>query len=133
MWLDYPDYKDRYPDSDLSESVYSALSDEAQLRIRAATSWRCDSAETPEELAALADAQAQLVLRLSAAGAVGSRITASGLTSVSNHGYSESYSAAQAAAQLDTECNSVILAALAGPATRWMIYRGGVYHPPRRR
>ena len=47
---------------------------------------------------------------------------------------SESYAAAQSTqAAIQQQQDQLILRVLSAPATRWMIYAGAVYHPPRRR
>lgn len=57
-----------------------------------------------------------------------------GVTSVNNHGYSESYaSGMDLQAYLGQRQQQIVAQTLSAPATRWMIYAGGVYHPPRRR
>ena len=57
----------------------------------------------------------------------------SGVTGVNNHGYTESYAnASQTRAAVEQQQKRIIHSALAGPGTRWMLYAGGVYHPPGR-
>ena len=56
------------------------------------------------------------------------------MTSVSNHGYTESYaSGMDTQAYLGKRQSQIVNEVLSAPATRWMLYQGGVYHPPRRR
>ena len=53
---------------------------------------------------------------------------------MNNHGYSESYaSGMDLQAYLGQRQQQIVAQTLSAPATRWMIYAGGVYHPPRRR
>ena len=55
------------------------------------------------------------------------------MTSVSNDGYAESYAApAERRREAALRARATIRQALGGPATSWMLYAGGVYHPPAR-
>ena len=57
-----------------------------------------------------------------------------GVTSVSNHGYTESYaSGMDMQSYLGARQQQIVEQTLSAPVTRWMLYQGGVYHPPRRR
>ena len=88
-----------------------------------------DQAKEPEQLALLAQCQARLV-------ALSEEVSASwdGVTSVSNHGYTESYaSGMDMQAYLGKRQSQIVHEVLSAPSTRWMLYQGGVYHPPRRR
>lgn len=134
-WLTYTDYQERCPDTTLPEAEFRQLAAKAALEIEGATHWRAVLAALPEEISQLAECQAQLVtLMCSLGGDSAAQASLSGVTSVNNHGYSESYAAAQSTqAAIQQQQDQLILRVLSAPATRWMIYAGAVYHPPRRR
>ena len=114
-WLTYPEYLARHPGSALTEAEF--------------TRWCASLAKAPEQLALLAQCQSRLV-------ALSEEVSASwdGVTSVSNHGYTESYaSGMDMQAYLGKRQSQIVHEVLSAPSTRWMLYQGGVYHPPRRR
>lgn len=131
-WASYTDYVTAYPDSKLSDSSYASLAERARSEILHATAWRAEAAESGTELAILRDCQMALINEvLSPAANVG---TSGMVTSASNDGYSESYlSGAEQDKLLHQRQRSLISRYLSAPATGWMLYAGGVYHPPARR
>ena len=134
-WLNYEDFKARYPSTTLTEADFPALAGEAEMAINDQTFWRAQVATDEDSLAALATCEAQLIqlaLTTDADSAVQSSLT--GVTSVSNHGYTEAYAAAdQTLSTIERERRQIINTVLSGPSTRWMLYKGGVYHPRGRR
>ena len=57
-----------------------------------------------------------------------------GVTSVTNHGYTESYaSGLDKQVYLGRQQQRIVTEVLSAPVTRWMLYQGGAYRPPRRR
>ena len=53
---------------------------------------------------------------------------------MNNHGYSESYaSGMDLQAYLGQRQQNIVDQVLSTPATRWMLYQGASYRPPRRR
>lgn len=133
-WLSFESFQARHPDSGLSCAEFAALAGKAELAINEATFWRAATASDPVSLAALGECVAQLIelaMTTSADSAIGASL--SGVTSVNNHGYTESYAnASQTLAAVEQQQKRIIRSALAGPGTRWMLYAGGVYHPPGR-
>ena len=128
-WLTYSQFKEQHPGSRLTEAEFQSQATDAAFFIESATRWYASLAEEPEQLRLLAQCQARLV-------ALSEELDASwdGITSVSNHGYTESYaSGADMQAYLGRRQNQIVDEVLSAPATRWMLYQGGVYHPPRRR
>ena len=127
-WLTYEAYQARYPDGTLDETPFLAAATDAWFCIQEATHWRASLAKDPEAQRMLAECQAQL---LHLAETEGGRWD--GVTSVNNHGYSESYaSGADREAYLAQQRAQIISRVLSSPATRWMLNAGGVYRPPRR-
>lgn len=128
-WLTYSRFKELYPDSSLTEVQFTPRSVDTALFIENATRWCASLAKEPDQLELLAQCQARLV-------ALSEEVSASwdGVTSVSNHGYTESYaSGMDMQAYLGARQQQIVNQVLSAPATRWMLYQGGVYHPPRRR
>ena len=83
-WLTYSDFKEKYPDSSLTEPQFTPMAIDAALFIENATRWCASIAAEPEQTELLALCQARLV-------ALSEEVSASwdGVTSVSNHGYTE--------------------------------------------
>lgn len=128
-WLTYPQFKERYPGSTLTETLFTPLALDAALYIESATKWRAETAAEAEQLDLLADCQARLIQLTAETGA-----SWDGVTSVNNHGYTESYASGQdIQSYLDQQQSRIVTQVLSAPATRWMLNAGGVYHPPRRR
>lgn len=128
-WLTYAQFKEQYPGSGLTEEQFTSRAVDAAFFIDNTTRWCASLAEGPEQLNLLAQCQARLV-------ALSEEVNASwdGITSVSNHGYTESYaSGMDLQSYLGKRQSQVVNEVLSAPATRWMLYRGGAYHPPRRR
>lgn len=128
-WLTYSDFKEKYPDSSLTEEIFTRMAVEAAFFIENATHWCASIAEEPEQLKLLSLCQARLV-------ALCEEVSANwdGVTSVNNHGYTESYaSGTDLQAYLGARQRQIVEQTLSAPATRWLLYPGGVYHPPRRR
>lgn len=128
-WLTYSQFKEQYPGSSLTEAQFTPLAIDSAFFIENATRWCASIAAEPEQLELLAQCQARLV-------ALSEEVNASwdGVTSVNNHGYTESYaSGMDLQAYLGTRQQQIVTQTLSAPATRWMLYQGGVYHPPRRR
>ena len=130
-WLSFESFQARHPDSGLSCAEFAALAGKAELAINEATFWRAATAADPVSLAALGECVAQLI-ELAMTTAIGASL--SGVTSVNDPGSTESYAnASQTLAAVEQQQKRIIRSALAGPGTRWMLYAGGVYHPPGRR
>lgn len=128
-WLTYEEYARRYPEDALSEASFPPLAGDAALFILGATRWTAVLADTEEQIDALRECQARLV---HLAGSLGTDW--GGVTSVNNHGYTESYaSGMDKQAYLGTQQLRIVEQTLSAPATRWMLYRGASYRPPRRR
>lgn len=128
-WLTYPEYLAQHPGSALTETEFTPRAVDAAFFIESATRWRASLAKEPEQLALLAQCQSRLV-------ALSEEVSASwdGVTSVSNHGYTESYaSGMDMQAYLGKRQSPIVNEVLSAPSTRRMLYQGGVYHPPRRR
>ena len=128
-WLTYAQFKKQYPDSRLTGEKFTSAAVEAVFFIESVTHWCASIAEEPAQLKLLAQCQARLV-------ALCEEVNASwdGVTSVNNHGYTESYaSGMDLQAYLGARQRQIVEQTLSAPATRWMLYPGGVYHPPRRR
>lgn len=128
-WLTFSDFNAIYPDSGLTEPQFTQLAADAVFSIMEATHWRANTAADEDSLAQLQACQARLVQL-----AEGMDTGWDGVTSVSNHGYTESYaSGTDQQNYLQQRQRQIIEQTLSAPATRWMLYQGGVYHPPRRR
>lgn len=128
-WLSYPEYQTIYPDTTLTEAEFSELAVDAALFIETATHWRAALAEEAEQQELLAQCQSRLVHTAAECGA-----SWDGVTSVNNHGYTESYAGGSELQEyLRKRQRYIVETVLSAPATRWMLYAGGVYHPPRRR
>lgn len=128
-WLTYPDFTALYPDSALTETQFTQLASEAWFSIMEATHWRASLAVAEGTVAQLQSCQARLVHL-----AEGLDTDWDGVNSVSNHGYTESYaSGTDRQSYLQKRQRQIIAQVLSTPTTRWMLYEGGVYHPPRRR
>lgn len=128
-WLTYSQFKEQYPGSGLTEDQFRPLALDAALFINSATRWCASLAAEPEQREILLQCQARLV-------ALSEEVNASwdGITSVSNHGYTESYaSGMDMQAYLGAQQQRIVDQTLSAPATRWMLYQGGAYRPPRRR
>ena len=128
-WLTYSQFKEQHPGSSLTEAQFTPLAVDAAFFIENATRWCASLAEEPEQRELLAQCQARLVALSEEVGA-----SWDGVTSVNNHGYTESYaSGMDKQAYLGKQQSQIVNEVLSAPATRWMLYQGGVYHPPRRR
>ena len=128
-WLTYEEFQAQYPDSALTEEQFTPLALDAAFFIETATRWTASLADTPDQQQLLRQCQAKIV-RFS------EQTSASwdGVTSVSNHGYTESYASGKdLQAYIDQQQTQIVNTVLSAPATRWMLNAGGVYHPPRRR
>ena len=128
-WLTYSEYLAQYPGSALTEVEFTPRAVDAAFFIESATRWCASLAEEPEQLALLAQCQSRLV-------ALSEEVSASwdGVTSVNNHGYTESYaSGMDTQAYLGKRQSQIVNEVLSAPSTRWMLYQGSMYHPPRRR
>lgn len=128
-WLTYPEFTARYPGAALTEADFTPLAADAALFILGATRWCAGLADTEEQINQLRECQARLVYLAS-----GLDTAWDGVTSVTNHGYTESYaSGLDKQAYLGRQQQRIVTEVLSAPVTRWMLYQGGVYHPPRRR
>lgn len=128
-WLTYPEYLAQHPGSALTEAEFTPRAVDAAFFIENATRWCASIAAEPEQTELLALCQARLV-------ALSEEVSASwdGVTSVSNHGYTESYaSGMDMQSYLGARQQQIVEQTLSAPVTRWMLYQGGMYHPPRRR
>ena len=108
-WLTFADYQSQHPDASLTEAQFELLAREKAL---------------------LSTCQAQLVEL-----AAGVETGWDGVTSVNNHGYTESYASGMDVQRyLGEQQLAIVHRTLSAPATRWMLYAGnGIYRPPRRR
>ena len=128
-WLTFSDFSVIYPDTGLTEPQFTQLAGDAMLAIMDATHWRASTTEDEDTITQLRACQARLVHL-----AEGTDTSWDGVTSVNNHGYTENYASGQDLQQyLARQQRQIIDRALSTPTTRWMLYQGGVYHPPRRR
>lgn len=128
-WLTYPEFTARYPGAALTEADFTPLAADAALFILGATRWCAALADTEEQINQLRECQARLVYLAS-----GLDTAWDGVTSVNNHGYTESYaSGLDKQAYLGRQQQRIVTEVLSAPVTRWMLYQGGAYHPPRRR
>ena len=128
-WLTYAEYA-VYGYEDVAEAEFPQLAATAALQILEATHWHAAAARDEASVKALADCQALLI---SDAALWGSAKASGAVTSVSNDGYAESYAApAERRREAALRARATIRQALGGPATSWMLYAGGVYHPPAR-
>lgn len=132
-WLTHAEYL-TYGYEVISEEEFPQLVAKATLQIMEATHWRAAAAKDEACIKALRDCEALL---LSDAAARAQTTAASGggaVTSSNNDGYSESYaSAADLRKEATLRDRETIRQALGAPATSWMLYAGGTYHPPARR
>jgi len=113
-WLTYSDFKEKYPDSSLTEPQFTPMAIDAALFIENATRWCASIAAKPEQTELLALCQARLV-------ALSEEVSASwdGVTSVSNHGYTESYaSGMDMQYYLGTRQQQIVEQTLSAPVTR---------------
>lgn len=111
-----------------ADNIAKETPTDTELFIENATRWCASIAAEPEQTELLALCQARLV-------ALSEEVSASwdGVTSVSNHGYTESYaSGMDMQSYLGARQQQIVEQTLSAPVTRWMLYQGGVYHPPRR-
>lgn len=129
-WLTFADYQSQHPDASLTEAQFELLARDAALFIESVTRWCASLAQTDREKALLSTCQAQLVELTAGTGAGWD-----GVTSVSNHGYTESYASGMDVQRyLGEQQLAIVHRTLSAPATRWMLYAGsGVSRPPRRR
>lgn len=129
-WLTFADYQSQHPDASLTEAQFEVLARDAALFIENATRWCASLAQTDGEKSLLSTCQAQLVELTAGAGAGWD-----GVTSVSNHGYTESYASGMDVQKyLGEQQLAIVHRTISAPATRWMLYAGnGIYRPPRRR
>lgn len=128
-WLNYAQYQ-AYGYEAVAESNFPQLAARAALLILEGTHWRAATAQNETCIKALQDCEALLISDAQV------RLQTSGdgmVTSVNNDGYTESYaSAADLRKEAALRNRETILRSLGGPATSWMLYAGGVYHPPAR-
>lgn len=128
-WLTYPEFTARYPGAALTEADFTPLAADAALFILGATRWCAGLADTEEQINQLRECQARLVYLAS-----GLDTAWDGVTSVNNHGYTESYaSGLDKQAYLGRQQQWIVTEVLSAPVTRWMLYQGWAYRPPRRR
>ncbi len=128
-WLTYPEFTARYPGAALTEADFTPLAADAALFILGATRWCAGLADTEEQINQLRECQARLVYLAS-----GLDTAWDSVTSVNNHGYTESYaSGLDKQAYLGRQQQWIVTEVLSAPVTRWMLCQGGAYRPPRRR
>ena len=84
-WLTYSEYLAQHPGSALTEAEFTPRAVDAAFFIESATRWCASLAKEPEQLVLLAQCQSRLVALSEEVGA-----SWDGVTSVSNHGYTES-------------------------------------------
>ena len=142
-WLTYPEYLAQHPGSALTEAEFTPRAVDAAFFIESATRWCASLAKEPEQLALLAQCQSRLV-------ALSEEVSASwdGVTSVNNHGYTESYaSGMDMQAYLGKRQSQIVHEVLSAPQTlrggppcanlfsqqrvsRWCITSGGALAAP---
>lgn len=131
-WLSYEEYT-AYGYRPVEAGDFPQAAAQAALLILERTHWRAAIAKDAKSLQALQDCEA-LLISDAAARAQAAEGSANGtVTSSSNDGYSESYaSAADLRREATLQDAQTIARVLGGPATGWMLYEGGIYHPPAR-
>lgn len=132
-WLNFNQYAG-YGYEAVNEADFPLIAAKVTLLIMEATHWRAATAKDAVSIKALQDCEALLIsnaeTRSQAAEASGDGT----VTSANNDGYSESYaSAADIRKEASIRDRETIRQALGSPSTSWMLYAGGVYHPPARR
>ena len=131
-WLNFTQYQG-YGYEAIAESAFPQMSARVTLLIMAATHWRAAAARDETCIKALQDCEALLLSDAAARQQAAENFGNGTVTSASNDGYSESYaSAADLRKEAELRDIATIRRALGGPATSWMLYAGGVYHPPAR-
>lgn len=117
----------------MTQATFEELAADAARRIRYRTYQRAQLAKTEDELAVLADCQADLVTELYREAEEDTHRGGAGISSASNDGYSESFAAAaDVAADRARRIEEFMRQNLSAPETQWMLYAGGVYSPPGR-
>lgn len=129
-WITYDDY-DAALYGEVAEDDFPRLALAAAYEIMDATQWRAAIATDDASIAALQACQSALIGMDAAAEVTGqSSSTVGSVASANNDGYSESYADAstQLAVWQSKRCN-LIRKYLGAPATAWMTFAGGAYHP----
>ena len=112
-WLTFADYQSQHPGASLTESQFELLARDAALFIENATRWCASLAQTDGEKALLSTCQAQLVEL-----AAGVETGWDGVTSVNNHGYTESYASGMDVQKyLGEQQLAIVHRTLSAPAT----------------
>lgn len=132
-WLNFIQYT-AYGYEAVDEAEFPRIAAKATLLIMEVTHWRAAAAKDAASIKTLQDCEALLIsdaeTRSQAAEASGDGT----VTSANNDGYSESYaSAADIRKEASIRDRETIHQVLGAPATSWMLYAGGVYHPHARR
>lgn len=131
-WLSFEDYC-AYGYETVDEAAFPRMAARATLLIMEFTHWRAAIAKDAKSLQALQDCEALLISDAMTRSLASESSGSGAITSSSNDGYSESYaSAADQRKEAELRDRKTIMQALGGPATAWMVYAGGVYHPPAR-
>ena len=131
-WLNHEQYQ-AYGYETIEATDFPRLSARATLTILELTHWRAATAADAASLKALQDCEALLLSEAAARQLTAEASSEGTVTSSSNDGYTESYaSAADLRKEAATRDRETVRQALGGPATSWMLYAGGVYHPPAR-
>lgn len=132
-WLTFTEYQ-TYGYEAISETEFPQLAAKATLQIMEATHWRAAAAKDEASTKALKDCEALLLSNAAAREQAAAVSSGGAVTSSNNDGYSESYaSAADLRKEATFRDRETIRQALGAPATSWMLYAGGTYHPPARR
>ena len=132
-WLTFTEYL-TYGYEAIAEDEYPRLAAKATLQIMEATHWRAAAAKDTVCLQALKDCEALLLSDAAARVQMAAESGNGTVTSSNNDGYSESYaSAADMRKEATLRDRETVRQALGAPATSWMLYAGGTYHPPARR
>ena len=133
-WIDYDSFKSMLPHSEVTEAEFHGLSAKAFLEIAAQTHWNAVIAIDEDSLSALRACQGALLAMLHEAAKAEKSCAGGAVSGFSNDGYSESYTSLESIRKVHKDNRmEEINQRLGNPETCWMLYRGGVYHPPARR
>lgn len=131
-WLNHEQYQ-AYGYETIEAADFPRLSARATLTILELTHWRAATRCGRCQLESLAGLRGAAPFGCSSPAADRRASSEGTVTSSSNDGYTESYaSAADLRKEAATRDRETVRQALGGPATSWMLYAGGVYHPPAR-
>ena len=133
-WIDYNSFKTMFPHSEVTEAEFPGLSAKAFLEIAAQTHWNAVIAKDEDSLSVLQECQGALIDMLHEAAKAEKSCAGGAVSGFSNDGYSESYTSLESIRKVHKDDRvEEINQRIGNPKTSWMLYRGGVYHPPARR